>query len=117
MAIWQMAVTVCAGLITLFTFIEKLWKYTRPVAKADKDIKGTVQDVGLLKTSFDELRRRVDKIEVHQDNDLTAIRDHAQANRVVCNALLALLDHELSGNHTAQLEDAKEKIQTYLIER
>lgn len=117
MEVWQMIVAICAGLITLFTLVEKLWKYTRPVAQADKDIKGTVQDVNLLKLSVDEMRKRVDKIESHQDNDLVAIRDHAQANRVVCNALLALLDHELSGNHTAQLEEAKDKIQTYLIER
>jgi hypothetical protein len=114
---WQTVVVICAGIITVFNLIEKLWKYTRPVAKADRDIKDAVADVALLKSSFEGLRTRVEQVELHQSSDLKALQDHAKANKVVCNALLALLDHELSGNHTVQLEEAKEKIQSYLIER
>jgi hypothetical protein len=115
--IWQIIVSVCAGLLTLCTLAEKVWKYTRPVATADRNIKDVVADTALLKTALAELHGRVAKMEVHQDNDLKELHDHTKANKVVCSALLALLDHELSGNHAAQLEDAKKRIQTYLIER
>lgn len=37
--------------------------------------------------------------------------------RVTQQALLALLDHGIDGNNTKQLQDAKETLQTYLINR
>ena len=117
METWQLIVSVCAGVITITTLAEKVWKYTRPVATADKNLKDILGDIPILKASVKDIGRRVDKLEIHQDNDLRALKDHANANKVVCSALLALLDHELSGNHTEQLEDAKGKIQSYLIER
>ncbi len=117
MELWQTVVAVCAGIITVCSVGEKIWKYTRPVATANENIKDTVSEVAILKTAVSGLQGRVEKLELHQDNDLKALRDHASANQVVCKALLALLDHQLNGNHTAQLEDAKDKLQHYLIQR
>jgi hypothetical protein len=117
METWQIIISVCAGILTLCAVGEKIWKYTRPVAKADEELKELAKDVPIMKAAISEHSKRLDSIEQHQDNDVKALRDHTQVNKVVCNALLALLDHELSGNHTAQLEEAKEKINTYLIER
>jgi predicted DNA-binding protein YlxM (UPF0122 family) len=117
METWQIIVAVCAGLITIFTLFEKVWKYTRPVAKADEELKELAKDVPIMKSAISDHGKRLDNIDQLQVNDVKALRDHTQANRVVCNALLALLDHELSGNHTEQLVEAKEKINTYLIER
>jgi hypothetical protein len=89
----------------------------RPVANADKELKGLVKDLPLIKDSMKGLSERVSKVEAHQDNDVRTLKDHGEANKAICNALLALLDHELSGNHTAELEAAKTSLTTYLINR
>jgi uncharacterized protein YlxW (UPF0749 family) len=115
--IWQWIVSVSVGIVAVTTVLEKAWRYTRPVAQADKDLKSLAGDVPVLKESVKGLSERVSKVEAHQDSDLRTLRDHAEANRAICNALLALLDHELSGNHTAELEAAKASLTTYLINR
>jgi hypothetical protein len=89
----------------------------RPVATADKELKALASDVPMIKASVKDLTARVGKIELHQDSDIRTLRDHAEANRAICSALLALLDHELTGDHTAELESAKASLTTYLINR
>jgi hypothetical protein len=117
MSTWQIIVSVCAGILTLCAVGEKVWKYTRPVANAEEELKTLAKDVPLIKAAISEHATRLNKIELHQSNDINALKDHAAFNRVISAAMLALLDHELDGNHTAQLEDAKENLRKYLIER
>lgn len=40
-----------------------------------------------------------------------------ESNRYTQEALLALLEHELDGNHTEKLKEAKDNLQSYLIRR
>ena len=48
---------------------------------------------------------------------MSIIESIEEGNKVTQKALLALLAHALDGNNTAQLQDAKEGLQQYLINR
>jgi hypothetical protein len=61
--------------------------------------------------------KRVEALEAKSVKDYTALIDLAEADRAICNALLAMLDHAIYGNHVEKLEAAKEKIKDYLIEK
>jgi hypothetical protein len=118
MELWQKIMTVLAGVVTLATcFKLVILPIIKPVAQADEELKSLAKDVPLIKTAISEHRKRLDKIELHQENDIHALKDHAEFNRVMSAAMLALLDHELNGNHTAQLTEAKDKLREYLINR
>ena len=51
------------------------------------------------------------------DNDFKALKSIHEGQRASYQALLALLEHGLEGNNTKQMQDAKEVLQAYLIQR
>jgi hypothetical protein len=117
MEAWQTVLVICGGIAAVCTAGNWVWRIFRPVANADKELKALASDVPILKESIKGLSERISKVETHQDNDIRVLKDHAEANRAICSALLALLDHELTGDHTAELESAKASLTTYLINR
>lgn len=64
-----------------------------------------------------ELERRVARHDEMLDNDKRRIEAIEEGTRVTQRALLALLDHGLSGNNKDQMETAKRDLERYLIER
>lgn len=65
-------------------------------------------------TERDEtLRKHTEQL----DNDNKRLKELEEGNKVLMQAMLALMSHELDGNHTAQLEQAKKDIEQYLISR
>jgi hypothetical protein len=61
--------------------------------------------------------KRLSELEEKSKLDYKSLQDMAEANKAMCSALLAILDHQIYGNHIEELEKAKEKIREYLIER
>jgi hypothetical protein len=51
------------------------------------------------------------------EKDYRRLTDLEEENRAFARALLALLDHEITGNSVDKLKDARAALQTYLIEK
>lgn len=51
------------------------------------------------------------------DKDKRRIDNLEDGNKVVCRGILALLSHEINGNSTDKLTEARDGITNYLIER
>lgn len=51
------------------------------------------------------------------DNDNKRLKALEEGNKVIMQAMLALMSHELDGNHTEQLQKAKKDLEEYLISR
>ena len=66
---------------------------------------------------IDNLKLRVDKIETKLDNDNKHLQAIDTDNRKTQKALLALLDHGIDGNNIDQMKQAKEELQSHLINR
>ena len=58
-----------------------------------------------------------------RDTDAKLARDNERlvslegGNRVLCQGMLAMLNHEITGNSVEKLKKAQEEMQTYLINR
>jgi hypothetical protein len=63
------------------------------------------------------INERVSALEVKADKDFAALQSQADADRAICHALLAILDHAIYGNHIEKLEEAKERVREYLIKK
>ncbi len=64
-----------------------------------------------------KLEDRIDKIEMHLDNDNKRLREIEEANHVVLQALLAIIGYSLDGTDNEKLRNAKTELEAYLIRR
>ena len=66
---------------------------------------------------FKDLKERVSKLEENQNSDHKRLKDVEDGQTHFCKAMLALIDHSVSGNSIEKLKKAKEDLQNYLIEK
>lgn len=104
---WATVLSFASAFVLLATAAEKIiaaWK----AAKAPNN----------------QQNKRLDELETwRQSVDTKLIRDNErlgsmeEGNRATQRALLALLDHGIDGNNIKQMKDAKETLESYLINR
>ena len=87
-------------------------RWLSPYKKLKEDVKNKVD-----KTEFDALKTKLEQLEKYQDIDHDRLKDLERGNEEICKCILALTDHELTGNGFDKLQKAKEEMQNYLIER
>lgn len=96
----QIFLAICGAIITVGGAGAIIAKWINKYKKPDKD--------------RDETMKR------HQemlDNDNKRLKELEDSNKVIMKSLLALMSHELDGNHTTQLREARDDLQEYLIKR
>ena len=67
------------------------------------------------KSEFKALEKRVELVESHFKGEETRITHVEDFDKVLCKALFAILDHELTGNSVDKLSKAKSALQDYII--
>lgn len=87
-------------------------RWLSPYRKMKDDVKNKVD-----MTEFTALKEKVERLERYQDIDHDRLKDLERGNEEICKCILALTDHELTGNGFDKLQKAKEEMQNYLIER
>lgn len=66
--------------------------------------------ITVLEGRMEKAEERLQKGDAHfQEND--------NSNRITQKALLAIIDHELNGNSVDKLREAKDELQSYLIDK
>lgn len=80
--------------------------------------------VGKAKAPSAKQNMRIDKLETEMiqvktmlDNDNRRFKEQELGNRVIQQALLALMSHAINGNDTDKLVEAKNRLEQYLIEK
>lgn len=68
------------------------------------------------RAEFKALEKRVEAVEGYCKNDKVRISNVEDFNKVLCKALFAILDHELTGNSIDKLNRAKSALQDYIID-
>ena len=81
-----------------------------------KKFKNSVEDK-VDKSTFDELKAKVEKLETYQNIDHKELKKVELGNEKICKGILAIMDHELTGNSVEKLRKTKDEIQDYLIEK
>lgn len=98
---------ICSAVITICSAITAVVAVGKLV-KAPKDT---------LDGRLAEIERRLSKHDELLSNDKSKIDSIEEGNRVTQKALLALLAHGIDGNNISALEEAKDDLQKYLINR
>lgn len=94
------AVVAVAGLVAVAT---RFWKW------AHKDTDENSATLKEINTYLSSDMKRIEALEKHQTTQ-------DEQSRLMLKALWALLEHEIDGNHTAQLVESKDRIKDYLFE-
>lgn len=98
--LFQIFLTLCGAIITIggaAALIIKLYNWKK---KPDKDAKE------MIKKHSEQL-----------DNDNKRLKELEEGNKVMMQAMLALMSHALDGNHTDELRKAHDTLKEYLIKR
>ena len=98
--IWTVVQLICTGIITLGgagAIIASVYRWSR---NPDKERDET------LKKHSEAL-----------DRDNKRLRELEESNKIIMRSLLALMSHELDGNHTDALKEARDDLQKYLIQK
>ena len=98
--LWQVFLAGCASLITIAGAGTVIYKIYKSAKKPDTE--------------------RDDKLKKHDellDNDNKRLKELEESNKIIMQSLLALMSHELDGNHTEGLIKARNDLQEYLIRR
>lgn len=66
---------------------------------------------------LDKLEEEVAKIKENLRADLDRFEELEEANKILMQALLALLAHGIDGNEVQGMKDARDELQNYLIGR
>lgn len=66
---------------------------------------------------LDQIETRLDKLSNYLDNDNVRIKAIEEGNKVTQKAILALMSHAINGNDTDKLEEAKNSLEQYLINK
>lgn len=66
---------------------------------------------------LDQLETKIEKMSMYLDNDNVRIKAIEEGNKVTQKALLALMSHAINGNDTDKLEEAKNSLEQYLINK
>ncbi|WP_246019615.1 CTP synthase [Bacilliculturomica massiliensis] len=64
-----------------------------------------------------DVNKRVRILEQKADNDYRHLNELGEADRAICRALLALLDHAVTGNGIDNLKRCRTDLQQYLIDK
>lgn len=105
--IWTVVLAAASAIVLLANAAEKIVKAYR-AAKAPN-----IQQNERL----DALEQRMERAEKRLENGSRHFDAIDASNRVTQVALLALLDHGIDGNNIKQMQNAKEELQTHLINR
>ena len=84
----------------LITAIWGAWKVIKEIRKPSNSVKHTV-----------------DEHEKKLTEDFKRLNSIEECNKVICKSLLALVDHEITGNGIDKLKGTKNELQSFLINR
>ena len=98
--VWQFVQILCTGIITVGgagAIIASIYRWSK---NPDKE--------------------RDEKLKKHSealDRDNKRLRELEESNKIIMQSMLALMSHELDGNHHEELKQARDELQSYLIRR
>lgn len=96
--LWNIVQLICTGIITIGgagAIIASVYRWSRnPDNERDEKLK---------------------KHEELLDNDNKRLKELEESNKIIMQSLLAIMSHELDGNHKEQLTKARDDLQKYLI--
>lgn len=106
---------IVAFVLSVFNLWDRIDSRLKSAKEPTKMLESRIE--ALEKTLDTDYGKRFSEYDAHFKADLQRIEQIEEGNKVTQKALLALLNHAIDGNNTAQLKKAEEDLTQYLIDR
>lgn len=111
----KIVLAFAGGITTIAVAIGWVYKGVKKVKEPSDKIKATLKE---HEERMDEQDRKIEEIESNRNKDERAIGELNQGNKIVQKSLLAIMEQFLSnGADKKPLEEAKQELQNFLIDR
>ena len=116
--VWAVILSICGGIVTISAAVSIGFKIRDHFKKPNMEQNEEIAKLKKKTTELDDQQRAM-RVEFMQffKNDKNRLDAIEEGNRYMQRAMLALLSHNLDGNHTQQMEKARDDLHDYLIER
>ena len=78
---------------------------------------GAYKVIKEIRKPENDLRDTVKKHEDYLKKDRDEIEEIKEGNRVICKSIMAMINHELSGNDVNNMRKMRDELQDYLIDK
>lgn len=103
----------CLGfIVTTGGAVKVVHSWFKPIKRIKEDVSNKAD-----KSELEKLRKEFETLKDYQNEDHDRLKILERGNEAICKCVLAITDHELTGNGQEQLKRAKEQMQNYLIEK
>ena len=112
---WQTTLTVFAGIITCLTLWDKIESRVKAEKQPNANLEARVEKIEKemefgIKVTFEKYEERFSR-------DLARINGIDDSNKIMLKSLLAIMDHEIDGNHIEKLKAARDDLQNYMLNK
>ena len=114
MELWQIIVSVCAGIITLLTLWEKIDGRKKVITQPHDDHE--LRITKLEKTVDYEIKLRMEDYELRFKRDLERLDKKDKSDKLMMKSLLEIIRHEIDGNNTAKLKEVAEELNNFIFD-
>ena len=98
--LWQLFLAMCGSVATIAGAGAVIYGIYKAIKKPDDE--------------RDKMLKRHQELLGNDNKRLTELED---STKIIMQSMLALMSHELDGNHKAELEKARNDLQEYLIKK
>lgn len=111
----EITLAICGGLITLMT----LWNLIEArVSKTKEPTNNLEERVNMLERKVEfEIKTSFDRYDTMFGRDKARLDSNEEGIKVILKGLLAMMKHEIDGNHTEELKKASDDLQEYMLKR
>lgn len=111
----EITLAICGGLITLMT----LWNLIEQRVNKTKEPTTNLEErVNLLERKMDfEIKAVFERYDSMFNKDKARLDSNEEGIRIILKGLLAMMKHEIDGNHTEELQKASDDLQDYIVSR
>lgn len=112
LSVGQTILVVIGAILTVCTIVSTVGNAVEKIVKARKAV---IAPELRQDDEINDIKERLDKVERKLENDKVQIADSKECNHVLTKGMLALLEHGINGNNIEQMREAKNDVNTYLI--
>lgn len=93
---WELILAIAGGIVVIYNAIKALMNAANPITS---------------------IKKKVEKHDELLNNDNERLNSIENSNKMLCKSMLALLEHEITGNGIDKLKTTKSELQNFLIEK
>ena len=106
---------IAAGILTVFNLGDKISGWIKEQKAPNANLEARVEK--LEKEMEFGIKVTFEKYEERFSRDLARINGIEDSNKIMLKSLLAIMDHEIDGNHIEKLKAARDDLQNYMLSK